>query len=145
LGDSGFFILRKDEVIFKSPPQQYQFNFPYQIGYDTTMNNTPEQAEDFCVTVQPGDVIVTGTDGLWDNLFIKECVQLVRKCLDQGMTPAECSHKVAQVAQAKSLDERCTTPFQRGARENGYAYYGGGKPDDVTVIVSYVSQSGSKL
>lgn len=145
LGDSGFIILRKDKIIFKSPPQQYQFNFPYQLGYDTSVNNSPDQADDFCISVQPGDVIVTGTDGLWDNLFMDECARLVTKCRKDGLNPSECSQKIAQYAQRKSLDSNSITPFQLGAQKNGYAYYGGGKPDDVTVVVSYVTQGNSKL
>ena len=145
LGDSGFIVLRKDKVIFQSPTQQYQFNFPYQIGYDTSLNNSPDQAEDFCIVVQPGDIIVTGTDGLWDNLFVDDCARLVTKYRKDGLSPAECSQKLAQYAQIKSLDQNAKTPFQLGAQSNGYAYYGGGKPDDVTVVVSYVSQGNSKL
>ena len=145
LGDSGFFVLRKDTIVFKSPSQQYQFNFPYQIGYDTSVNNTPDQAEDFCVDVQPGDVIVTGTDGLWDNVFVDECARIVVKCREAGLTPTECSRKVARFAQKRSLSLESNTPFLEGAYENGYSYYGGGKPDDVTVVVSYVSQGNAKL
>lgn len=32
LGDSGFMIIRSGRTIFKSPPQQHDFNFPYQLG-----------------------------------------------------------------------------------------------------------------
>lgn len=137
--------MRRDKVIFKSPPQQYQFNFPYQLGYDTSLNNSPDQAEDFRVDVQPGDVVVMGTDGLWDNLFVDECARLVSKYRNDGLSPSECSQKLAQYAQTKSLDVKSITPFQLGAQNNGFAYYGGGKPDDVTVVVSYVSQGNAKM
>lgn len=112
---------------------------------DTSVNNTPDQADDFHVDVQLGDVIVTGTDGLWDNLFVDECAYLVMKYQKQGLSPGECSQKVASYAKAKSLDDTVQTPFQLGARSNGYTYHGGGKPDDVTVVISYVSQGPSKM
>lgn len=131
--------------MFKSPAQQYQFNFPYQIGYDTSMNNTPDQAEDFCVEVHPGDIIVAGTDGLWDNLFVDECARLVCGCRNDGLTPTECSQRLAKFAQLRAFDRTSITPFLLGARESGYSYNGGGKPDDVTVVVSYVTQTNAKI
>ncbi len=32
VGDSGFMVVRDDDVIFQSPHQQHSFNFPYQLG-----------------------------------------------------------------------------------------------------------------
>ena len=31
LGDSGFIVIRDGSTIFRSPAQQYGFNFPYQL------------------------------------------------------------------------------------------------------------------
>jgi serine/threonine protein phosphatase PrpC len=30
--------------------------------------NSPDDAETFCTKIEAGDVIVLGSDGLWDNL-----------------------------------------------------------------------------
>ena len=32
LGDSGFCVVRKGSTVFRSPQQQKQFNFPYQLA-----------------------------------------------------------------------------------------------------------------
>lgn len=32
LGDSGFMVVRQNDVVFKSPSQQHSFNFPFQLG-----------------------------------------------------------------------------------------------------------------
>ena len=45
VGDSGFIVVRKQKVVFKSPSQQHRFNFPYQLGCPGTMSDTPEDAE----------------------------------------------------------------------------------------------------
>ena len=45
VGDSGFIVVRKQKVVFKSPSQQHRFNFPYQLGCPGTMSDTPENAE----------------------------------------------------------------------------------------------------
>lgn len=45
LGDSGFIVVRKQQVLFKSPSQQHRFNFPYQLGCPGTLSDLPEHAE----------------------------------------------------------------------------------------------------
>ena len=45
LGDSGFMVIRKNRIVFKSPQQQHQFNFPYQLGGEGTLSDTPAHAE----------------------------------------------------------------------------------------------------
>ena len=32
LGDSGFMVVRRNRVMFKSRSQQHQFNYPFQLG-----------------------------------------------------------------------------------------------------------------
>lgn len=36
-------------------------------------------AEESCIVVDDGDIVVMGSDGLWDNLFIKEIKNLVNE------------------------------------------------------------------
>ena len=36
--------------------------------------------------VQPGDIVVTGSDGLWDNIFAEEAATIASKCRDKGET-----------------------------------------------------------
>jgi serine/threonine protein phosphatase PrpC len=40
----------------------------------------------FELQVQPGDIIVTGSDGLWDNIFAEEAATIASKCRDKGET-----------------------------------------------------------
>jgi protein phosphatase PTC7 len=42
LGDSGFMVIRDGELMFMSPQQQHEFNFPYQIGSPDSMSDTPQ-------------------------------------------------------------------------------------------------------
>lgn len=69
VGDSGYAIYRKEsdgfKLLFKSKEQQKSFNFPYQIGSEG--DNPTCAAEDKHI-VQLGDLIVLGTDGLFDNM-----------------------------------------------------------------------------
>lgn len=144
LGDSGFFVLHGNQVSFKTTPQQYGFNFPYQLALNTFVANRPEQAQGISLPVQPRDVIVIGTDGLWDNLFLEECVEVVTECQNQGLSPEEIAKSLATHAQMRSVDKDASSPFQESAEMNGLEYPNGGKPDDITVIVSVVKETQSQ-
>ena len=77
LGDSGFIVVREKQVMFKSPVQQHSFNFPYQVSSLPKYSDNPMTAETFSYDVMPGDTIVLGTDGLFDNLYPEEVASIV--------------------------------------------------------------------
>jgi protein phosphatase PTC7 len=76
LGDSGYVIFRAPslgstnqeplEVYFRSKEQQYSFNFPYQCG---TQSESPALAFDIEHEMKDRDIVVMGSDGLFDNLY----------------------------------------------------------------------------
>ena len=78
LGDSGFRVVRNGEVVFASPPQEHYFNCPFQLGYEPLSEDTDTaaDAETFEFTVQPGDLVVAGSDGLFDNVFDDEIAEV---------------------------------------------------------------------
>jgi hypothetical protein len=45
LGDSGFLVIRDSKVVFRSPPQQHDFNFPFQLGSPGSQSDGPQDAE----------------------------------------------------------------------------------------------------
>lgn len=45
LGDSGFMVLRKDQIQYVSRAQQHSFNFPYQLAGPKCSGDDPLQAE----------------------------------------------------------------------------------------------------
>lgn len=141
LGDSGFLVVRDGASIFKSPVQTWSFNCPYQLGPAGNVQsyNSPDDAESFAIQVRVGDVIVAATDGVFDNLFTEDCVKIVNAARNQGLSAAETSEAVAKMAFKVGNDRRAKTPFKLDAQANGISYFGGGKLDDITVVVSYVS------
>ena len=138
LGDSGFMILRAGKIFFKSEPQQHAFNFPFQCG--SGPSDPPTAAQLYAMPVQAGDVIVCGTDGLWDNLHDVEVAALVRSELAAGNGPAGAAQRVAAAAHVRGADPRADTPFSRGAMAARVPFRGG-KMDDCTVVVSIVQET----
>lgn len=137
IGDSGFLLLRDGELLASTPPQQHRFNFPYQLG---TKGDSVFSAQNFVVKLQAGDVIVAGTDGLFDNVFSHQITSLLRDAKEEGDLPGVVARKLAKLASAQSMDREWKSPFVKAAAQAGFVRHGG-KPDDITVLVSYVTTS----
>ncbi|CAJ2646359.1 unnamed protein product [Trifolium pratense] len=143
LGDSGFIVIRGGSIVFKSPVKQHGFNFPYQLESGNAGDH-PSSAEVFTVPVASGDVIVAGTDGLFDNLYNNDIIAVVVSAIRAKLEPQVTAQKIAALARQQALDKKRQSPFAAAAQEAGYRFYGG-KLDDITVVVSYISNSVSPL
>jgi len=139
VGDSGFIVMRGEDMIFKSPSQQREFNFPYQLGSPGSMSDTPDVAQSFTLPLAPGDIIVAGSDGLWDNVYPEVVMKLVKMSKDEGLNPEKIAPRLARYARRQSEDLKYLSPFARGALSLG-VWYIGGKLDDIVVSVSFVEE-----
>ena len=132
LGDSVYGIFREGEVEMM-PEQQKSFNFPFQIGStgdDPSEGVLSEYKEG---SFKETDLIVMGSDGIWDNYDVAEIYQVVKK------NPFEKSAEmVAKNAFKKSLMDNYESPFYKRAKEVGIRFEKSGKPDDISVIVSKI-------
>ncbi|OVA04543.1 Protein phosphatase 2C (PP2C)-like domain [Macleaya cordata] len=139
LGDSGFVVVRDGCTVFRSPVQQHDFNFTFQLesGND---GDLPSSGQVFTIPVAPGDVIVAGTDGLFDNLYNNEVTAVVVHAVRAGFGPQVMAQKIAALARQRAQDRDRQTPFSTAAQDAGFRYYGG-KLDDITVVVSYITSS----
>ncbi|GAX85130.1 hypothetical protein CEUSTIGMA_g12550.t1 [Chlamydomonas eustigma] len=186
LGDSGVRVIREGQVVFASEAQQHVFNMPYQLSHPSIIESpdNADCADVSLVDVQPGDIIVMATDGLYDNVFDEEiariCVEalkarrtaallalaggdappspqsfhkaasLRREAENAPLTTADAEHvamSIARVAHAYALNPHQKTPWSVSACETGMPWArfflkGGGKMDDVTVIVGFVVEEG---
>lgn len=137
LGDSGFIVVRDGSTVFRSPVQQHDFNFTYQLESGNA-GDLPSSGEVFKIPVAQGDVIITGTDGLFDNLYNNDINAIVVHATRAGLGPQVTAQKIAALARQRAQDKNRQTPFSSAAQEAGFRYYGG-KLDDITVVVSYIS------
>ncbi|KAH0734083.1 hypothetical protein KY285_009790 [Solanum tuberosum] len=206
LGDSGFIVVRDGSTVFRSPVQQHDFNFTFQLEsgnagdlpssgeafitpppkkrrenpllillsveqksqyqlnclcrfrtpivpstgslwmppihlvvaqFSLNLNDLPV-LQVFKIPVAQGDVIITGTDGLFDNLYNNDINAIVVHATRAGLGPQVTAQKIAALARQRAQDKNRQTPFSSAAQEAGFRYYGG-KLDDITVVVSYIS------
>lgn len=141
IGDSGYMLLRpagegKFEMVFKSVEQQHSFNFPFQIG---TNGDDPSKADSDFHAVFKKDILILGTDGLFDNLDEIQVQRLVEQYSAQNeLSPSGIAKHIAEAAFKASLDTENISPFGEHARKAGI-YYKGGKSDDITVVVGIIT------
>jgi protein phosphatase PTC7 len=162
LGDSGMMILRPKkkegddfdlEVIFRTKEQQHFFNCPFQLGFPE--GDDPRKADSYSIMCQEEDIIVAATDGVLDNLFDKDIVEVVKAELKKikdwdneqpmlsGSSPIQrIAVEIASAALRYAYSER-DSPFVVNAVKSGIPREqigSGGKVDDITVVVGRVTK-----
>ncbi|XP_074273255.1 uncharacterized protein LOC141596882 isoform X3 [Silene latifolia] len=135
IGDSGFIVVRNGTVFKKSSPMFHEFNFPYAVSFG---ENPVETVEEYHVELENGDIIVTATDGLFDNLYEREIASLVFKAVEDGKNVKDIAELLATRSQEVGRSPHARTPFADAAQAAGHPEFRGGKFDHVTVIVSIV-------
>lgn len=166
IGDCGVRIIRDGALVFETKVQEHAFNQPYQLASAKhNPSSTPADADVYeQVGVQPGDVVVAGSDGFFDNIWNQEIVSIVEDSLAGGREAgvAATVERLATTAAEHSLDREFVSPWSvekserrdelRQQQDKGWGAVGqlskllgrksgsgaGGKMDDVTVIVALI-------
>lgn len=63
--------------------------------------------------VHAGDVVVLGTDGLWDNLHDDEIADAVMAGLRRGESPSAIAQRVLAAAIERAVTKNADTPYAR--------------------------------
>lgn len=145
VGDSGYMLLTRVpgggryELRYHTPQQEHSFGCPYQLGHYEGAD-APEDAMLMTLPVRPGDVLIVGSDGLWDNLSTKQILEEARQSIiEKKDSPASLALKLSTAAFHHSVDRSGQTPYSQGASEAFDMVYSGGKMDDITVCCVLIS------
>ncbi|KAI5679762.1 hypothetical protein M9H77_00989 [Catharanthus roseus] len=146
VGDCGLKIVRKGQIIYTTSPQEHYFDCPYQLSSEA-VGQTYLDATVTSVELMKGDIVVMGSDGLFDNVFDSEIISTVAERNDTTDT----AKALAKLAHKHSLDFYFDSPYSLEARSRGFdvpwykKVFGmkltGGKLDDITVVVGLVESS----
>ncbi|KQK17775.1 putative protein phosphatase 2C 24 [Brachypodium distachyon] len=135
VGDSGFAVFRRGKIIQRSQPQQNYFNCPYQLRSEG--GNKISDAAVGEVRVKAGDVVVVGSDGLFDNVFDSGLERIVQMGAAVKLPPDLLANVIAEEAYVKARSSG-DSPFSVSCREQTGTSCRGGKEDDITVVVAYI-------
>uniref|UniRef100_A0A4W5JT77 Protein phosphatase n=1 Tax=Hucho hucho TaxID=62062 RepID=A0A4W5JT77_9TELE len=146
LGDSGFLVVRGGEVVHRSDEQQHYFNTPFQLSIappgaeGVVLSDSPEAADSASFDVQLGDIILTASDGLFDNMPDYMILQELKKLKSANYDSIQqTAQSIAKQAHELAYDPNYMSPFAQFACDNGLNVRGG-KPDDITVLLSIVAE-----
>lgn len=154
VGDSGFALFRNRQLIFQSKPLQHFFDCPLQFADSESSTDKAEDASLSELELQPGDLIVMATDGVWDNLYMDELISLLPKSPEELQRAADA---IAGAAEGHAHDDEFDSPYiQEALRQGmdisiwdklkGIKFRGGrlqlgrltgGKVDDVTCVLAW--------
>lgn len=115
-----------------------------QLGAEGNGDN-PSLALQFEHEIQDKDIVVVGSDGLFDNMDFNQIRQEIQKQASFGnenQDVQQLAETIAKKAKEYSLSRFYNSPFAKKARESKIKYFGG-KSDDITVVVAEVSASKS--
>ncbi|KAI3715783.1 hypothetical protein L6452_22770 [Arctium lappa] len=96
IGDTGFLIIRHGAIYKKSSPLLHEFHFSLQVD---ECDDPLQLVEEHRIELDEGDIIVSATDGLFDNLYERDIAMIVSKSLQAGMKPQEIANVLATRAQ----------------------------------------------
>mmetsp|Transcript_29152 Transcript_29152/g.56011 ORF Transcript_29152/g.56011 Transcript_29152/m.56011 type:complete len:519 (+) Transcript_29152:156-1712(+) len=151
LGDSGFMLIRgadmfSPEVVYMSEAQEHEFGRPFQLGHHDAAD-APADAIRWTGQVKEGDIIVAGSDGLFDNLevdtVVEQAKEMVHKYKSKGSSfvAKKISARITECAFNTSLNRGLVTPYSRAASEAFDMVYSGGKKDDICVAVAIMDRA----
>jgi len=133
LGDSGWRVIRNGQVVLRTREQQWGFNAPNQLG--TGSGDRPCDADRYSIQLRPNDVVVMGTDGLFDNLSNQQILKVYGSW--DGNSAKRLAELLATTAHKIAADPNAVTPFATSSK----GLFTGGKMDDISVVVSVVPPS----
>eukprot|EP00802_Teleaulax_amphioxeia_P013354 Tamp_13404.p1 GENE.Tamp_13404~~Tamp_13404.p1 ORF type:complete len:555 (-),score=77.21 Tamp_13404:59-1702(-) len=149
LGDSGLHLIRNGVSVFQTNEQQHYFNCPFQLGMGS--DDSPLDADYYIIDdLRHGDLLVAGTDGVWDNVYEEELLSLVADDMSSAPRLAEregdaqglevwplepLARAISRTSHLRARDTEYASPFATNAEKEGLKY-SGGKLDDITVVVS---------
>mmetsp|Transcript_630 Transcript_630/g.844 ORF Transcript_630/g.844 Transcript_630/m.844 type:complete len:457 (-) Transcript_630:135-1505(-) len=141
LGDSVLLVLREGQVVAKTEEIVHYFECPYQLSEDSP--DRPRDAKKLAVEVLPGDIIVMGSDGVFDNLSDEVVCEVVESASSKARKGSKRQQIIANAlverSRKVSLDRNVVTPYSVEAKKNQYEDYPdgvGGKIDDVSCVVA---------
>ena len=135
LGDSYCMVIRDGKITAKTREISHYWECPYQLSDDSP--DRPRDGTKLNIELIPGDIIVMGSDGIFDNIGDDMLLDVISK---GPKKPPALAKKICDVSRKQSLDRNSLTPFGKQSQKRGDADYKdglGGKVDDSSCVVVF--------
>lgn len=134
VGDSSCMVIRDGKVTAKTREISHYWECPYQLSEDSP--DQPKDGTKLNVELIAGDLVIMGSDGVFDNVNDDTLLDLVAE--STFVKPTQLAKKICELSRKVSLDKNSITPYSKQAQRRGDPDYRdglGGKVDDVSCIV----------
>mmetsp|Transcript_72931 Transcript_72931/g.89454 ORF Transcript_72931/g.89454 Transcript_72931/m.89454 type:complete len:325 (-) Transcript_72931:81-1055(-) len=134
-----------------SVPQIQAFGIPNQIGaFKSSVNISNGEYINNDKDINKDDIIVIGSDGLWDNLFYNDIENIISYNMQYKsntnnnthnyIRSGDLAHQLIKNAYQNSIETKKTiiTPWSQYMTDVMEMVYSGGKEDDITCITVYI-------
>lgn len=154
LGDSGAWLVRENEILEKTlplvhgmTPQQLTIVPPSMSPADFAVDLDPQAQTSHSSLLRwqlkPGDMLLFATDGYFDNVSQQDTLAVFQKAGQISSTSSlkTLANKLLELAYYNSINSNLASPFAlRCLQEDEFDYWGG-KPDDISLALCFVSES----
>eukprot|EP00980_Cylindrotheca_fusiformis_P031303 scaffold26139_cov215-Cylindrotheca_fusiformis.AAC.1 len=133
IGDSCCMVIRDGKVAAKTREISHYWECPYQLSSDSP--DRPKDGTKLNVELAPGDLIIMGSDGVFDNVSDDMILDTVGS---SPMKAGQIAKKISSISRKQSLDKEAVTPYSKQAQRRGlpeYKFGIGGKVDDIGCVV----------
>lgn len=79
VGDCGLMVIREGKIVYETEAQQHDVDYPFQLGDGSA--DTPKDGVRVLIPVRRGDVVVMGSDGIFDNVYSHDICNLMWNAL----------------------------------------------------------------
>lgn len=138
IGDSKIYIIRDGEIVKTNEEQMVSDLCPKQIGTQT-LNVLPSQmcwVDD--MELQEGDLIVMCSDGISDNLYEWEILEMLNKNMKKD-NMRKVANRILAKAKQVAFDDHAYTPYNEKVNKiNPDGCSIGGKLDDMSLAIAKV-------
>ena len=132
MGDSALVVIRNGKIISRTKDTGKSFNVPCQLPFCSPRidTNTSELTEE----IFPGDIILAGSDGVFDNLS-EESICAIVEHSGSNATASLIAKAIIKKTHEVSRDKMAPTPIAKVYKEMGKGTGFGGKKDDMCCVV----------
>ncbi len=134
LGDSVLIIIRDGKITARAKETIHYFDCPFQLSDESP--DRPRNGSVLQTQLKKGDLIIAGSDGIFDNLDDAMVCEIVEK--NNKGSISKVAQQLVSESRKISKDPNAATPYARMAKRNNYAGYSmgvGGKLDDISCVV----------
>ncbi|CAJ1903678.1 unnamed protein product [Cylindrotheca closterium] len=133
VGDSCCMVIRDGMVAAKTREISHYWECPYQLSNDSP--DRPKDGTKLNVELTAGDIVLMGSDGIFDNVNDDLILDTIVKCPPKA---GQIAKQISNVARKQSVSKDAATPYSQQAMKRGLPEYQsgvGGKVDDIGCVV----------